>query len=407
MSGSSTAGNRFWGTTDENLLCHFEWRGHVTRNPNGHTGWARIVESVGGASEVGRDVRVHKCANLPCTARWDNKKYGLQAPPWHVQPAAAGCNPLLSPPIGVDAEVEPAVAAGPPAHDTSAASATEPAAFDALSAVAAAAVSVEQPAFGVSDEVLAQPHVLDADATVVAPAVSEAIDAVTAVSVECPAAAVSVVVAPAVSVVVAPAVAVEDAVAAVAVVVAEPQGVDASTAVAAEVATSPVTTEPALPALPSEPKTAALRASSAAKPAPQSLQPSVPQFVHEVTPEEARAKIQCALMKLGRLIRTPREWVGYSFFALLGLKFKRRPFIWEGNVRVDILESTASRVSDGIVAPCVVDGVACCLQALETGLAEMRPASEEHPLDQCCHFVAARAVGHALDPVQGDSMQSY
>ena len=72
---------------------HFQWSTwalgagvRVTSNANGSTGWAWALRASNG-KKFGNQIRVHKCANNPCTADWsaNSGKYGKFPPPLHVQ----------------------------------------------------------------------------------------------------------------------------------------------------------------------------------------------------------------------------------------------------------------------------------------------------------------------------------
>ena len=84
-----------YGKTDEGNFVHYRWEqvgsGRlVTTNPNGSTGWVRIVRSGDRGIVAGKLMRWHRCAQNPCEARWDATKYGMAGPPIHVQPVGAG-----------------------------------------------------------------------------------------------------------------------------------------------------------------------------------------------------------------------------------------------------------------------------------------------------------------------------
>ena len=113
-----------------------------------------------------------------------------------------------------------------------------------------------------------------------------------------------------------------------------------------------------------------------------------------------------SILSLARSIRTPRTYVGYIFFVLLGLARKRRPCMWEGFNRVNLLETFAPWAMDTAVAECAVDGVVCCMRALPDGRAEMVHVSEDHPLAECRHFVACHKLEQVLD-CEGDSIQAF
>ena len=63
---------------------HHSWEG-VSRNKNGTTGWARILQSTNPSNPAKNICRIHVCANNPCTALWDHGKYGKKPVPYHVR----------------------------------------------------------------------------------------------------------------------------------------------------------------------------------------------------------------------------------------------------------------------------------------------------------------------------------
>ena len=78
----------FVGKTDDGHYLEMEWNRSwtaLTANANGVSGWALILRSSGGSILEGSCLRVHKCAHNPCRARWNASKYGMMAPPVHVQ----------------------------------------------------------------------------------------------------------------------------------------------------------------------------------------------------------------------------------------------------------------------------------------------------------------------------------
>ena len=112
------------------------------------------------------------------------------------------------------------------------------------------------------------------------------------------------------------------------------------------------------------------------------------------TPEAASRALQAAavldkLLALARQIRTPRVYVGYSAFILFALRFGVRPFMWEGANRIDIVHTFAPWQDERCQEACSVDGVCCCLMPAVAGAARLVPVSEDAPLNQCQHFVAA------------------
>ena len=81
-------GDVFFGTDGKT---HYEVRwnrswGRVTKNANGSTGWADVLSRSCGGGQT--NIRVHRCANNPCTALWVDSKHGYGLPPpIHLQPS--------------------------------------------------------------------------------------------------------------------------------------------------------------------------------------------------------------------------------------------------------------------------------------------------------------------------------
>ena len=98
--------------------------------------------------------------------------------------------------------------------------------------------------------------------------------------------------------------------------------------------------------------------------------------------------------------------MGYWFFICLGLLKKCRPVVWEGESRVDLIETFAPWALPSCTRECAVECVCCCMIACSSGLAEMRPVSEECPLHECCHFVAACWIPGRMD-CQGSPLQAF
>ena len=114
-------------------------------------------------------------------------------------------------------------------------------------------------------------------------------------------------------------------------------------------------------------------------------------------PPAAADRVLARLLHLVRDIRREREWVGYSAFLCMALSRGRRPFMWEGDTRVDLVGQFAPWAADRCRTECAVDGVCCRLQPAETaGVARLMPVSEQHPLGLCKHFLAAAPMGGSL-----------
>ncbi len=112
----------FSGLGDDGAHWRLAWEATPSRavaTAHGKTGWARVLESVAGATAtVGEVVRVHLCYHNPCAARWKHaSKYGWRVPlPMHVQRDAAdapgaGAVGVAAPPVAPAPAPEPAVEA--------------------------------------------------------------------------------------------------------------------------------------------------------------------------------------------------------------------------------------------------------------------------------------------------------
>ena len=125
--------------------------------------------------------------------------------------------------------------------------------------------------------------------------------------------------------------------------------------------------------------------------------------------DDATAALQAGvvldkLLRLAREIRTPCAYVGYAAFVILALRYGVRPFMWEGDTRVDIVNTYAPWQEERCNVLCAVDGVCCCLGPAVAGAATLFPVSKEHPLNECQHFLAAARIeagvaGEGLDIV--------
>ena len=78
-------------------------------------------------------------------------------------------------------------------------------------------------------------------------------------------------------------------------------------------------------------------------------------------------------------------------FVLFALARNLRVYSWEGSSRVDFVTDYIPWALERCTNTCPVDVVCCCLEQRD-GLPRMMPVSEEHPLSECRHFVAAAAV---------------
>ena len=92
------------------------------------------------------------------------------------------------------------------------------------------------------------------------------------------------------------------------------------------------------------------------------------------------------ILQLAREIRSPRSYVGYSFFVLLGVCKRCQPFMWEGNQRINLLGQFAPWALTSATSACAVDGVVCCMRTLASGIVDMAPVSSDHPWQSVAIF---------------------
>ena len=121
---------------------------------------------------------------------------------------------------------------------------------------------------------------------------------------------------------------------------------------------------------------------------------------------ESEHKVFQKIVELARSIRSPRTYVGYTFFVLLGICKNCQPVMWEGSERVNLLEKYAPWALPSAVADCAVDAVVCCMRSLPTGRAELLQVSEDQPLADCRHFVACHKMTTSLQ-CEGDSIEAF
>ena len=123
---------------------------------------------------------------------------------------------------------------------------------------------------------------------------------------------------------------------------------------------------------------------------PQSSEDATAVAVTAVLPDSVAAKhrIESKLLALARQIRTPRAYVGYSAFILMGLLKKGRPCVWEGTSFVDLLEVFAPWALEFCTSTFPMTAIACTLIAQPGGRVELAPICEQYPLSKTCHYVA-------------------
>ena len=141
---------------------------------------------------------------------------------------------------------------------------------------------------------------------------------------------------------------------------------------------------------------------------PSSLDASRPQLraCTDLDANLAKARVYDTIFKLSRQISRAGNYVGYSFFVLMALLKGVRPIIWEGDSRVDLIECFAPWAGTHVTKACAVDGVACCMLALDGGRCEMVHVSERAPLDKCKHWLACHQLNEPLE-CHGESIQSF
>ena len=114
------------------------------------------------------------------------------------------------------------------------------------------------------------------------------------------------------------------------------------------------------------------------------------------------ARVPDKVVAVLREILKEGSYVGYSAFLLFAMRFKRRPFVWEGENRKDLLNFYMPWAEERCPDLCAVDGVACvlCNDVALFGDAftaqDLKPVTDEHPLHEVRHWVAAVAAGVAV-----------
>ena len=367
-------GQEFAATDDYGQLHAFKWNGRVTSNDNGRTGW---VDDLGNGTQN----KIHLCAHSPCRARWTSTKHGYYVAPEHMQM----CSPSADP-------IDPLAASA-----ASAAVAANASTGIAPTASASAAVAA-----GCLDDVPPCPSPCGAVAAGGAP-----ID-------DAPIAPVTEEVCPPIAPVI------EEVCTPIAPVIEEvcpPDGASDGDGIingaaedgeaklyTVELDLSAVADTGPVPALPQK---AALRIPVAAPPTclPDIAMPVVAKAADAPMHNRCHTdRVLMTVMQLAREIRTEGQYVGYSFFVVLGLLKNARPFSWEGGERIDLIDTFASWVLDDstrCVNQCCADAVACCISAdpgciisadsdqlLRAGTCTFHHVSADHPLNECRHWVA-------------------
>ena len=71
-----------------------------------------------------------------------------------------------------------------------------------------------------------------------------------------------------------------------------------------------------------------------------------------------------------------------------------------------MIQSFLPWAQETCVQECCVDAVCCCFEVIDHGHARMVPVSEEHPLHETRHYVAAKQI-EMNDASTGDGIQSH
>ena len=88
----------------------------------------------------------------------------------------------------------------------------------------------------------------------------------------------------------------------------------------------------------------------------------------------------------------------------MALLKRRRPYVWEGENRVDLISAYAPWAAEQCATACAVDGVCCAIVLSDSGTMNLRAISDEFPLHTCRHYVAAVAALPAeAIPVDADT----
>ncbi len=104
------------------------------------------------------------------------------------------------------------------------------------------------------------------------------------------------------------------------------------------------------------------------------------------------------MLQLARDIRKPRMTIGYSALICFALARGCRPFVWEGETRIDLIASFVPWAVGRCTKECAVDAVACCMVPAVAGggHAKMVQVSATHPLRDCNHYIAAAPMADVL-----------
>ena len=317
----------------------FRWNPGPTKrkqNHNGTTGWATLLYTTNtnpSYNKLNAEHRFHVCANSPCNVRHPLSKYGHMPEPTHVRLVPKRENVAVAEP---SSSAVASLEAAPEGATVAESSSSAVASLEAAPEGSAVAES--------SSSAVASSETATEEAAVTEPSGSAVASSETVP---------------------------EEAM----VTETSPEGEDMT-----EVHTHPKSAPlsalvPPAPAAPVSCSNVACDVDAVAS-APDN-EPAV----------AARDRIEARLLKLAREIRSPRAYVGYAAFILMGLLKKCRPRVYEGAAHIDLLKVFAPWATNHCTTELAVVAVPCALKATPNGLAELMPVCEEYPLSSIRHFV--------------------
>jgi hypothetical protein len=154
---------------------------------------------------------------------------------------------------------------------------------------------------------------------------------------------------------------------------------------------------------PATPPAAALR--THVKPAPpislEPLEPSAPLEPSELLESSVvtlppTSNLLSKVLNLAREIRKDKHWIGYSAFLCFSILNSLRTFAWQGASCIDLVATFAAGFIDHCHKSCPIDVVVCCQGRYDEDKVPLHEVSEEYPLEECNHYLAA-----ARKPVGG------
>ena len=173
-----------------------------------------------------------------------------------------------------------------------------------------------------------------------------------------------------------------------------------------DVASSPDAAQPELATLPeiAKPKVAELKGSadfSADAVAPLSAPLVTNATAAPPAPPSSSQSRICPVilevLKLAEELRKPCAYCGPYIFVLLCLYYGMRMKIWYGDQCKDIVDEYIPWASEHCKATSHIDAIYCAFKVdPETGVASIRPAGPDVPMNQLNHFVATIGLRHCL-----------